>query len=56
MNYYGSFMDNYNIYFVLQCIEGVELFDAIRVKGLYNPEELLYYTTSLIHILEYMHT
>lgn len=30
MKYYGSFMDEYNIYFVLQHINGIELFDCIR--------------------------
>lgn len=56
MNYYGSFVDSYNVFFVLQCIDGIELFDAMRMKGVFTPEELLYYAASLVSILEYLHS
>lgn len=56
MKYYGSFMDEYNIYLVLQYIKGSELFDYIHTKGVFSAEDMLYYAASLVNILEYLHS
>jgi cGMP-dependent protein kinase len=43
------------VYFLTEFINGIELFDAIRLIGLLNPEQTVFYAAQLLHILESMH-
>lgn len=55
MHFYRTFKDNRNIYFILQYIRGMELFDVIRVIGLCGTKDALFFTGSIILALEYLH-
>lgn len=54
MRFYGALADNYNFYFLLEFICGMELFDAMRQRGLFSYQELAFYAGSLILCLEYL--
>lgn len=38
MKYFGSFKDDYNIYLMIECINGMELFEALKLRGVLKPE------------------
>eukprot|EP01017_Pseudomicrothorax_dubius_P023633 TRINITY_DN2520_c0_g1_i2.p1 TRINITY_DN2520_c0_g1~~TRINITY_DN2520_c0_g1_i2.p1 ORF type:complete len:815 (+),score=191.06 TRINITY_DN2520_c0_g1_i2:35-2479(+) len=56
VNFYRTFRDNVNIYFLLEYIRGMELFDVIREMGLLNTYEAQFYVASMILVLEHLHT
>jgi hypothetical protein len=35
MKYYGSLRDQCNIYFILENVNGIELFEALKIRGKY---------------------
>jgi len=39
MHFIKTFKDDYNIYFLLECVRGMELFDAIREIGLLGTSD-----------------
>jgi len=51
-----SHKDESNIYFLLEYVKGLELFEVIRDIGILNTYEAQFYTGSLLLALEYMHT
>lgn len=48
MTLYSSFTDEYNVYFLLSYISGMELFDAIREIGLLSVDQSSYFTGCLL--------
>ncbi|KRX11142.1 Protein kinase-like domain [Pseudocohnilembus persalinus] len=55
MNFYRTFKDNNQIYFLTEFISGLELFDVIREIGLLSTQDSQYYSGSMILALEYLH-
>ena len=56
VDYIRSFKDSHYIYFLMEFINGLELFDAIRIIGILNVEQCRFYTSILLHVLESMHS
>jgi len=55
MRFMRSFQDEYYIYFLLEFIKGMELFDVIREIGLLSTADSQFYIGSMILILENLH-
>ena len=55
MTYYRSFKDNNYIYFLVEFIKGMELFDVIREIGLLSAQDSSFYIGSLLLCVEYLH-
>jgi cGMP-dependent protein kinase len=55
MEFIRSYKDDNYIYFLTEFINGMELFDAIRVIGLLNAEQTMFYGAQLLHIIETFH-
>ena len=55
MTYYRSFKDNNYIYFLVEYIKGMELFDVIREIGLLSAQDSSFYIGSLLLCVEYLH-
>jgi cGMP-dependent protein kinase len=55
MEYIRSYKDDNYIYFLTEFINGMELFDAIRVIGLLNSDQTIEYGAQLLHIIETLH-
>lgn len=55
MEFIRSFKDDNYIYFLTEFINGMELFDAIRVIGLLSSEQTMFYGAQLLHIIETFH-
>ncbi|EGR27103.1 hypothetical protein IMG5_201250 [Ichthyophthirius multifiliis] len=55
MRFLRSFKDERCIYFLLEYIQGVELFDGIRQIGLLGTYDSQFYIGSIILMLEYLH-
>ncbi len=55
MKFIKTIKDNNNIYFLVEYIKGLELFDVIRDIGLLNTYDSQFYIGSLIVCMEYMH-
>ena len=51
MEFIRSFKDEHYIYFLTEFINGMELFDAIRVIGLLNSDQTIFYGAQLLHII-----
>jgi cGMP-dependent protein kinase len=51
MQFIRSYKDENYIYFLTEFINGIELFDAIRLIGLLNSEQTIFYAAQLLHIL-----
>jgi cGMP-dependent protein kinase len=51
----GYFRDKFYIYFLLEFIRGMELFDVIRVMDLLDNDQAKYYVASMILALEQLH-
>ena len=56
VNYIRSYKDKNYIYFLMEYIEGLELFDVIRLIGILNVEQTRFYGAILTHMLEAMHS
>ncbi|EAR92057.2 CGMP-dependent kinase 9-1 (macronuclear) [Tetrahymena thermophila SB210] len=56
MKFLRSFKDDRCIYFLLEFIQGMELFDVIREIGLLSTYDSQFYIGSLILTLEYLHS
>jgi cGMP-dependent protein kinase len=56
LNFFRSYKDNENIYFLTEYIAGIELFDAIRVIGLLSKYDAQFYTSSMLLMMEYLHS
>lgn len=55
IQYARSFKDNCDVYFLVEYVKGMELFDVIRDIGLLNTYDSQFYVASMILILEYLH-
>jgi cGMP-dependent protein kinase len=51
MAYIRSYKDDNFIYFLTEFINGMELFDAIRVIGLLSSDQTVFYGAQLLHII-----
>lgn len=56
MDFIRSFKDSSYIYFLTEFIDGLELFDALRVMGLVSLQLAQFYTANIILALEIMHS
>ena len=56
MKFLRSFKDERCIYFLLEFIQGKELFDVIREIGLLSTVDSQFYIGSLILAMEYLHS
>ncbi len=56
LHYVRSFRDDYNIYFLMEFIRGLELFDVIREIGLLHVTDSQFYIASMILSIEYLHS
>jgi cGMP-dependent protein kinase len=56
VEFVASYKDSYNVYFMLEYVKGLELFEVIRDIGILNTFEAQFYTGSLILACEHMHT
>lgn len=52
---YKTLQDDYNIYFQLSLVQGVELFDAIREMDFLTNEQASFYIGQIILSIEYLH-
>ena len=55
MIFYRSFKDTHFIYFLIELIQGMELFDVIREIGLLSSNDSHFYIGSMLFCLEYLH-
>lgn len=55
MQFTRTFKDNYDIYFLVEYVKGMLLFDVIRDIGLLSTYDSQFYVASMILILEYLH-
>lgn len=55
MEFVRSYKDDHYIYFLTEFINGIELFDAIRLIGLLSPSQTSFYSAQLLHMLETLH-
>lgn len=56
MRFYKSLKDENHIYFLVEYIKGMELFDVIRDIGLLNNFDSQFYIGSLLLCMEYLHS
>ncbi|KAL4488509.1 hypothetical protein ABPG72_013077 [Tetrahymena utriculariae] len=56
MKFIRTFRDNNNVYFLVEYVCGMELFDVIREIGLLNTYDSQFYIGSLLLCIEYLHT
>mmetsp|Transcript_26521 Transcript_26521/g.26166 ORF Transcript_26521/g.26166 Transcript_26521/m.26166 type:complete len:566 (+) Transcript_26521:186-1883(+) len=50
-----TFKDNKRIYFLMEYVRGIDLFDVLRQLGLLKEDDARFYTACLVVILEYLH-
>ena len=50
-----TFKDEFRVYFLLEYIQGMDLFDVLRELGLLNDEDSKFYIACLLVIVEYLH-
>lgn len=55
MEFIKSYKDESYIYFLTEFINGIELFDAIRMIGLLDSKQTIFYAAQLLHIIECIH-
>ncbi len=55
MRFYRSFKDARCVYFLLEYIKGVELFDAISKMGILKDLDCKFYISSCILAVEHLH-
>ena len=56
MTFKRTFKDENYIYFLVEYIKGMELFDVIRDIGILNTYDSQFYIGSLLLCIEYLHT
>ncbi|KAL4499727.1 hypothetical protein ABPG72_017267 [Tetrahymena utriculariae] len=56
MQFIRTFKDNQSVYFLVEFISGMELFDVIRDIGLLSTQDSQFYIGTLILCMEYLHS
>ena len=56
VNYIRSFKDENYVYFLMEFINGLELFDVIRLIGLLTASQTKFYCAILVYTLESLHS
>lgn len=56
VHYIRSFKDSHYIYLLTEYINGLELFDVIRIIGLLDVEQTRFYSAIMFYFLEVMHS
>lgn len=56
MQFMRTYKDDFQVYFLLEYIKGMELFDVIREIGLLKTYDCQYYIGAMILAIEYLHT
>ena len=51
VEYIRSFKDANYVYFLMEFINGMELFDTIRIIGILNVNQCRFYTSILLYVL-----
>ncbi len=52
---YKIFIDECSVYFLLNLVKGIEMFDMMRQIDLFEIDECRFYVGSLLLCLEYLH-
>ena len=55
VSFYGSYKDDMKLYFLMEYVNGVDLFTAIRDIGLLSESDAQFYIGCLVLVLEHMH-
>ena len=55
MKYYRTFKDQKHLYFLLEYVNGIELFDVCREVGIFETKAAQLYTATIVLCLEYLH-
>lgn len=55
MQFIRTYKDDYQVYFLLEFIKGMELFDVIREIGLLKIYDCQFYLGAMILAIEYLH-
>jgi len=50
-----TFKDEFRVYYLLEYVQGIDLFDALRLMNLLDNESAKFYTACLVLILEHLH-
>ncbi|OMJ71175.1 hypothetical protein SteCoe_30697 [Stentor coeruleus] len=50
-----TFKDEFRVYFLMEFVQGIDLFDALRELGLLNNESARFYIACLMLIFEHLH-
>lgn len=56
MNFCRTFKDTHSVFFLVEFISGMELFDVIREIGLLSTADSQFYIGSMILGMEYLHS
>lgn len=56
MKFFKTYKDQKRLYFLLEYVNGIELFDAMRELGILTTELSRFYTATLILTMEYLHS
>lgn len=56
MSFIRTFKDDISVYFLVEYIKGMELFDVIRDIGLLSISDTQFYVGSMILGIEYLHS
>jgi len=56
MQFIKTFKDQNYLYFLVEFVKGMELFDVIRDIGLLSTYDSQFYIGSMILAIEYLHT
>ena len=56
MQYIRTYKDQNYIYFLVEYVKGLELYDVIRIINLLNTSESQFYVGSMLLALEFLHT
>ena len=56
VNFIRSYKDDKFVYFLMEYINGLELFDAIRVIGILNSQQTRFYGAIILQLLEKIHS
>ncbi|KRX10479.1 Protein kinase-like domain [Pseudocohnilembus persalinus] len=53
--FYKAYQDKYNVYFLMEFVQGIELFDAIRDIGLLGTAEAQFFMSQILLQIEFLH-